>query len=117
MASAAIEDIHNACEKLQALLTQLLCPAGSTPTLDAMLLAQLLESLALANEQVRKLPGELHDAALEKEVVRYRQNLAHLVHVLPSLHGNLLTEKARLEQARAHLEAAAAWAQASKKTL
>jgi hypothetical protein len=53
----------------------------------------------------------------EKEALEYRSNLEKLKHFLPELHGSLLAERARLETAQTHVAAAAAWAQASKKTL
>lgn len=43
--------------------------------------------------------------------------MEQLAQILPRIHGRLLTEKARMEIARAHLAAASAWAQASQNTL
>lgn len=57
------------------------------------------------------------DHDLKKAISEYRGNLEQLAKVLPSVSGRLLTEKARLEAARAHLTKAAAWAHASQKTL
>ena len=56
-------------------------------------------------------------AALEKESLEYRSNLEKLKQFLPDLHGRLLAEKARLENAQLHVGAAAAWVRASKKIL
>ena len=55
--------------------------------------------------------------ALDEESLKYRSNLEKLQHFLPDLHNRLLAEKSRLETARTHVAAAAAWARASKKTL
>jgi hypothetical protein len=52
--------------------------------------------------------------ALEKEALEYRRNLEKLKHFLPDVQARLLAEKSRLETARTHVAAAAAWAKASK---
>lgn len=57
------------------------------------------------------------DPDFEAEISAYRNHLEQLAHVLPAVSGRLLTEKARLEAAQAHIARAAAWAQASHKTL
>lgn len=54
---------------------------------------------------------------LEREILEYRGNLEELVQLLPDLHGRLLAERARIEEARFHLSCAAAWAQARKTTV
>lgn len=117
MPSTAIEDIRRASEKVRSLVAQMLPPSSAPATIDAQVLAGLLESMALANQWLHELARELHDAELEKEIAGYKRDLERLGQVLPIIQEKLLTEKARLEQARAHLEAAAAWVQASKKTL
>jgi hypothetical protein len=53
-------------------------------------------------------------AAFDDEALEYRRNLEALKRFLPDLHVRLLTEKSRLETARSHVAAAAAWAQAGK---
>jgi len=62
-------------------------------------------------------PGTEATAAIEKELLEYRDNLEKLKQFLPDLHGRLLAEKVRLETANNKLAAAAAWAQANEKTL
>jgi hypothetical protein len=57
------------------------------------------------------------DAELEKEICEYRNNIEELAKVLPSVLGRLLAEKARLQNAQAHVTAAGAWARASEETL
>ena len=61
---------------------------------------------SLAHDQAR--------AAFENEALDYRRNLEALKRFLPDLHVRLLAEKSRLETARTHVAAAAAWAQAGK---
>ncbi len=56
-------------------------------------------------------------AALKKELLEYRNNLEKLKHFLPDLQVRLLAEKSRLESARTHLAAKAAWAKANQQTL
>ena len=57
-------------------------------------------------------------AALEKESARISQQAGKTeVISCPIFMACLLAEKARLETARTHIAAAAAWARASKKTL
>jgi hypothetical protein len=80
--------------------------------------SDILSQLLRAGECLRgRLASSETNAALERESLEYRGNLEKLKQFLPDLHGRLLAEKARLETARTHVAAAAAWAQASKKTL
>ena len=78
----------------------------------------ILSQLLRAAECRRQPPAPPEAAmALEKELLEYRSNLEKLKHFLPDLHGRLLAEKSRLENARKHLAAATAWADANKNTL
>jgi hypothetical protein len=65
----------------------------------------------------RPQPHSESAAAFEKESLEYRTNLEKLRHLLPLVHGRLLAGKSRLEAARNHLAAAAAWARASQESL
>ena len=117
MPATAIEDIQCASEKVRSLFARMLRSSSTLVTIDSQVLAGLLESMARANQWLgRRELGDEDERALEKELAEYRQNLQRLRQVLPSIQGRLLTEKARLEHARAHLDSAAAWLQASKKT-
>ena len=55
------------------------------------------------------------DLELQKEISDYRSHVEKLQELLPLIHNRLLSEKARLESVRAHLAAAAAWADARNK--
>lgn len=55
--------------------------------------------------------------AMREAALAYRTNLEKLRDFLPELQGNLLAEKARLETARAHVQAVGAWARSSTRTL
>jgi len=79
--------------------------------------SDILTQLLRGAECLRRLPPSADaGGALEKESLEYRSNLEQLKHFLPDLHGRLLAEKTRLENAQLHVAAAAAWARASKKT-
>jgi hypothetical protein len=65
----------------------------------------------------RSRPHPEAAAAFEKEWLEYRGNLEKLMHILPEAHGRLLAEKLRLQAARNHVAAAAAWARANKESL
>jgi hypothetical protein len=81
-------------------------------------LSGLLTELLSAADCLRSIPrGSAVDKELEEAISEYRSTVEQLAEILPRVHGRLLTEKARLEIARAHLTAATAWAQASTKTL
>jgi hypothetical protein len=80
--------------------------------------SDILSQLLRAAECLR-LPPPHSEAAvgLETEALEYRGNLEKLKHFLPDLQVRLLAEKSRLETARSHVAAAAAWGRASKKLL
>jgi hypothetical protein len=80
--------------------------------------SDLLGQLLRAAECLRRPPSRSEAAvAFEKESLEYRSNLEELKDFLPGVRGRLLAEKARLETARNHVAAAAAWTRASKVTL
>jgi hypothetical protein len=62
-------------------------------------------------------PESAPDADLEKETSEYRKHLRQLSQVLPLVHIGLQARKRRLEAALGHLQAVAAWADASQKSL
>jgi hypothetical protein len=53
---------------------------------------------------------------LAAAIRQYRNHLERLRGLLPFLHAGLLTQRARLESERSHLEAATAWTGASRST-
>jgi hypothetical protein len=118
MPKPAIEDLRQAHRALQAglarLQPQLTNPASLKPDDFAGLLASLLSAAGV----VRTIPAASMSAVeMKKEISQYRTTIEKLAQVLPSIHGRLLAEKARLEIVQTHMAATAAWAQASKKTL
>ena len=87
-------------------------PHAATPQQMAGLLSELMR----AGQWLRALPAD-QGPALEQELGEYRKNVEHLHTALPSIHNTLLRERARLEQERARVASAAAWAGASRQTL
>jgi hypothetical protein len=89
----------------------------SMPAATPRQMAGLLAELMRAGQCLRELPSEHErDAALETEVNQYRKNVERLRDLMPSIHGALLRERARLEQERARVESAAEWVRRSRQT-
>lgn len=93
-------------------------PAQNDPfPLEPEDLSGLLAELSRAAGCLRSIPSDYAaDMELEKALSEYRSTVEQLAQILPRIHGRLLTEKTRLEIAREHMTATAAWAQASTKT-
>ena len=87
-------------------------PSPATPQQMEGLLAELMR----AGRQLRVLPAA-RDPELESELSSYRNNVERLRALLPTVHANLLQERALLEKERARVEAAAEWARRSRQTL
>jgi hypothetical protein len=89
-------------------------PRAATPRQIAALLSELMR----AGQGLRSLPiPSERDAALERELSQYRKQVERLRALLPSIHGTLLGERARLEQERGQVVSAAEWAHRSRETL
>jgi hypothetical protein len=114
----ALETLRQVNDNLRSALIRLRPEQKHCLTITPQDFSDLLSQLLRAAESLRH-PTTLPEAAiaLEKESLEYRSNLEKLKHFLPDLHGRLLAERSRLETARTHVAAAAAWAQANKKTL
>jgi hypothetical protein len=118
MSSAATESLRSATAELHAWLARLLPEPNPSAAVNSETLSNLLTKLLRAGECWRRVPPNFAaDAELENAISEYRSTLEQLGEVLPRLHAMLLTEKARLEMARAHVASTAAWAQASQNTL
>jgi hypothetical protein len=118
MSSATTDSLRCANGNLRAGLARLLPGPNASAPLDARDLSNLLSLLLRAADCLRGIPpNAVPDANLKKEISAYRSTVEQLAQILPSIHGRLLTEKARLEIARAHVAATTAWAQASHNTL
>jgi hypothetical protein len=116
--SDALEVLRQVNDKLRSAMVQLRPERRHCSTIKPQDLSDLLGQLQQASECIKRgtRPSELTDA-LEEQSLEYRSNLENLKHFLPGLQVRMLAEKARLESARNHVAAAAAWAQVRKKTL
>jgi hypothetical protein len=90
-------------------------PAATTPEHMAALLSELLHAGAKLRREPPPAPGA--NPALDQELEHYRCNVERLRELLPSIHSQLLAERARLEAQRARVQSAAEWARASRQTL
>ena len=87
----------------------------ATPEQMAALLSELLR--AGAGLRAEPIPAKGNDPELDGELELYRRNVERLRDLLPSIHNQLLAERARLEAQRARVRSAAEWARASRQTL
>ena len=90
-------------------------PAHITPDLIAALLSELVR--VGAGLRAHPLPTKGNDPELDGELATYRGNVERLRELLPSIHTQLLIERARLEAQWARIHSAAQWARASRETL
>ncbi len=94
--------------------------SNAPPALAAQeYMAALLSELLRAGAGLRAEPLSLQsaDPELESEIASYRGLVERLRVLLPSIHSQLLAERARLEVQRARVRSAAEWARASRQTL
>jgi len=118
MPSPTSETLRTANRDLRAGIARLLQEPNASAPLRANDLSGLLEKLVGAAGCVRGISADsMPEGELENAISEYRRTIEELAQILPRVHGRLLTEKACLEIAQAHLTATAAWAEASQKTL
>lgn len=118
MSSTATATLRIVNGNLSARLARLSPELNPSALLHPEDFSSLLTALLQARDCLRGIaPGSAPDAELEKVIFEYRNTVEQLAQILPRIHGKLLTEKARLEIARAHVIATAAWAQTSQNTL
>jgi len=103
--------------RVRELVTRLQ-PDEGQPLANCQDFEELQRELTRAAELLRRVsPESMRDLEMAKEVAVCRSSLEELHQQLPKIQGRLLAEKARLESERSHLGAAAAWADASRRTL
>jgi len=113
-----LETLRQVNDNLTSALFRLSPEQKHCSTIRPQEFTDLLSEILRAAECLRRLPAKSEvTPALEQQSLEYLGNLQKLKQFLPKLHRNLLAEKSRLETAQAHLTTAAAWAQASQKTL
>jgi hypothetical protein len=100
---------------LDCMITQRGQLTAATPDRITALLSEL--SRAGAELRAQPIPATGTDPELDRELDRYRGNVQQLREILPSVHSQLLVERARLEAQRARVQSAAEWARASRQTL
>lgn len=79
-------------------------------------LAAMLAELLRVGEWLKDRRAGEDLPEMAAALCEYRGHLERLRTLMPSLHAQLLTERARLEAERAHLEAASAWAGSARNT-
>jgi hypothetical protein len=89
--------------------------AVTMPEHMGALLSELLR--AGAGLRAEPLPAKGSDPELETELDEYRRHVERLRELLPSMHRQLLAERARLESQRSRVRLASEWARASRQTL
>jgi len=118
MSNATARTLATANRHLRAGLARLLPEPSPSAPLHPKDFSDLLMELLHAGACLRSIPlGRAPDADLQDALSEYRSLVERLAQILPHVHGRLLTEKARLQLARAHVTATAAWARASQNTL
>jgi hypothetical protein len=118
MPQGALETLCQVNDNLRSALTRLRPDRKLCSTIKPQDFSNILTQLLRASECLRHPPPHSDTrVAIEKEALEYRSNLEKLKHFLPDLQLRLLAERSRLETARNHVAAAAAWALASKKAL
>jgi hypothetical protein len=90
-------------------------PVIAKPEQLTAILSELLKTGAALRGQPMPQPGT--DPELDFQLALYRRHVERLRDLLPSIHSQLLLERACLEGQRARVKAAAEWARASRQTL
>jgi hypothetical protein len=90
-------------------------PFVVTPDLMGALLSELLR--VGAELRAQPAPAKGTDPAWDEELEAYRTHVERLRALLPSIHNQLLAERARLEAQQSRIRAADQWARASRQTL
>jgi hypothetical protein len=87
----------------------------TSPANISFLLSELLH--AGAGLRSEPIPTRGTDPELDRELDEYRRNVERLRDLLPSIHRQLLTERAKLEAQRSRVQSALAWSHTSLQTL
>ncbi len=118
MPASAAEGLRLTNARLRTILVRWQTTAGEPDSITLPVLTNLLSDLRQAAEWLRAIqPNSPPNAELAREISNYRDSVQQLEQFLPTIQGRLLAEKARLENARTHLAAAAAWADGRKNIL
>ncbi len=114
----SVELLRRVNSRLHGVIEALNPQRHSCLNLQAEDLSNMLADLLRAGDCLRETPND--PASLPAELVReraqYHGNLLELERLLPDLYTRLFAERARLVDAREHLDAAAEWAGGSQNT-
>jgi hypothetical protein len=110
-----LQNLRETNRRLSFWLDRVAPPLTATPELMAGLLSELLRVGTWLRTD--PLPPTGTDSELNLELERYRGNVERLRDLLPSIHNELLAERARIESQRARVQSAAEWARASRQAL
>jgi hypothetical protein len=117
--ASRVESLRESNHRLRAWLERVTGECGrrraATPEDIGRLLAELLKTGSKLRSA--ELPERGDDAALDQALDEYRRHVEQVRELLPSIYGDLLAERARIESQRARLQSAKEWAQASRQTL
>ncbi len=112
--SDLLERLQQANRKLGAAVTLLNSQSSPTVALAPAQLGVILTELLRVGEALQQGKPRNRDPEIDIEIRQYRSHLEQLRVLMPCLHAQLLTERARLEAERSHLEMASAWAEVSR---
>jgi hypothetical protein len=113
------QDLLETNQRLRYWLEGMTAPSGQRRVATPQDISVLLSELSRVGARLRAepLPTQGTDGELDRELELYRCNVEKVRELLPSIHGQLLAERARLEAQRARVQSAAEWARASRQTL
>ncbi|MGB2606633.1 MAG: hypothetical protein ACLP00_18480 [Terracidiphilus sp.] len=105
--------------RLAPCLDSLVLKSGGVAIATPEQMAGLLSELLCAGAALRAepIPAKGNDPELDAELETYRGHVERLRDLLPSIHHQLLEERARIEGQRSRVQSVAAWARASRETL
>lgn len=111
--------LHETNDRLRFWLDGMIGECGGRRVVNQEDISALLSELSRTGAAFRAepLPGQGTDPELDEELQQYRRHVELLRELLPSIHGQLLAERARLEAQRSRVRSAAEWARASRQTL
>jgi hypothetical protein len=114
--SPSAQKVRHASQSLAQLLDSMAsCPAGPG-SVSAEVLATAFSEVSKVGAILNERAVTSSDPELEEAFRGYRVLLERLRASMPDLQARLLTERARLEAQRSHLENANIWAEVSRLT-
>ncbi|MFZ0774297.1 MAG: hypothetical protein WCA49_23745 [Candidatus Sulfotelmatobacter sp.] len=112
------QDLRETNQRLRHWLDCMITQRGQLSVATPDHITALLSELSRAGAELRAqpFPAKGTDPELDAELEQYRGNVERLRDLLPSIHSQLLVERARLEAQRARVQSAVEWARASRQT-